>query len=209
MLNERSVEALEVAGMESGKTPATRWCILEAAQRLFASHGYHGASIRDIVQACEVSNAALYYHFGSKQNLYSEVLGEYVSAVVERLRKADTGQGTCRNRLYRVALAYAAIILESENVLQTLLRDMAQFDREDIARLLPDLSSQIPAVIAAILEDGIAAGEVRAVHTLQSGMLLLGMVNAIAVPRLYTEVKTVLEEDTEIVIDTLFEGIGA
>ena len=195
--------------MKSGQTPATRRCILEAAQRLFAARGYHGASIRDIVQACGVSNAALYYHFGSKQNLYSEVLGEYVAAIVQRLRRADTGKGTCRNRLYRVALAYAAIILESENVLQTLLRDMAQFDREEIVRMLPDLSNQIPSVIAAILEDGINAGEVRAVHTLRSGMLLLGMVNALAVPRLYTEVKTILEEDTASMIDILFEGIGA
>ena len=115
--------------MEGGKSPATRQCILEAAQRLFASGGYHGASIRDIVHACGVSNAALYYHFGSKQNLYFEVLGEYIAAVVGQLQMADTGEGTCRSRLARVALAYAQIILESQSVLQTLLRDVAQFDR--------------------------------------------------------------------------------
>jgi AcrR family transcriptional regulator len=194
--------------MDEGKSLATRECILEAAQRLFAAHGYHGASIRDIVHSCGVSNAALYYHFGSKQQLYYEVLGELVATVVSRLRAADPGEGTCRTRLIRIALEYAGIIRESENVLQTLLRDMAQFDREDILRLIPDLSSRVPAPIARILEDGIAAGELRKVDPLRVGMLILGMVNAMAVPRLYTEVETTPQEDTNLLIEVLFEGIG-
>ncbi|MFN2219033.1 MAG: TetR/AcrR family transcriptional regulator [Anaerolineae bacterium] len=194
--------------MEEGRSLETRQCILEAAQRLFAVHGYHGASIRDIVHACGVSNAALYYHFGSKQQLYYEVLGEMVATVIDRLQTADPGEGTSRTRLIHVALAYAAIILESENVLQTLLRDMAQFDREEILRLIPDLGSRVPAPIAAILEDGIAAGELRKVDPLRVGMLILGMVNAMAVPRLYTEAETTLEQDAELVIEVLFEGIG-
>jgi len=194
--------------MEEGRSMMTRRCILEAAQRLFAAHGYHGASIRDIVQACGVSNAALYYHFGSKQDLYFEVLGEYISAVVGELQKADTGEGTCRNRLTRVALAYARIILESENVLQTLLRDVAHFDRADIARLIPGLSRQIPAAIATILEEGITAGQVRPVPTHRTGLLMLGMVNAMAVRRLYNEIETTLEQDVDLLVDVLFEGIA-
>ena len=195
--------------MEDGKSPATRQCLLAAAQQLFAAHGYHGASIREIVRSCEVSNAALYYHFGSKQNLYAEVLRAYIAAVVEKLQEADAGKGTCRSRLSQVALAYATIILESENLLQTLLRDAAHFDPEDIVRLLPELSSQIPAVISKILEDGIAAGELRAVAPHRTGILLMGMVNAMAVRRLYAEVNTTLEEDTDLVIDILFQGICA
>jgi AcrR family transcriptional regulator len=194
--------------MEEGKSLETRRCILEAAQQLFAAHGYHGASIRDIVHACGVSNAALYYHFGSKQQLYYEVMGKYIATVVDRLRDADPGEGTCRSRLARVALAYAQIILESENVLQTLLRDLAQFDRKEILRLIPDLSNRMPAAIVTILQDGIAAGEVRAVPPFRAGMLMLGMVNAMAVPRLYTQPKTTLEEDTDLAMEILFEGIG-
>ena len=194
--------------MQEGNSLATRKCILEAAQRLFAAHGYHGASIRDIVRSCGVSNAALYYHFGSKQNLYAEVLRSYVRAIVEYLREADPGTGSCRARLSRVALAYARIILQSENLLQTLLRDAAHFDPEDIARLLPDLSEQIPATVAAIVDDGIATGDVRLVPSLHTGMLIMGMVNALTVRRLYTEVGTTLEHDVDLAIDTLFDGIG-
>lgn len=194
--------------MEDGNSLATRKCILEAAQRLFAAHGYHGASIRDIVRSCGVSNAALYYHFGSKQNLYAEVLRSYIAAVAEHLHGSDPAEGSCRSRLSRVALAYARVILQSENLLQTLLRDAAHFDPQDIARLLPDLSRQIPATFAAILDDGIAAGEVRTVPSMDSGILMMGMVNALAVRRLYTETSTTLEDDVDLAIEVLFDGIG-
>ncbi|NIV34399.1 MAG: TetR family transcriptional regulator [Anaerolineae bacterium] len=193
--------------MGLGESLATRQCLLEAAQRLFAARGYHGASIRDIVQACGVSNAALYYHFGSKKDLYFEVLGEYVADAVAQLRNADPGEGTCRSRLSSVALAYAQLILESQNVLQTLLRDVSQFDQDEIARLIPDLGGQIPAVFVAILEDGIAAGELQVVHTQRTGILLMGMVNAMTVRRLHAEVETTLQHDVDLVIQVLFEGI--
>ena len=85
---------------------------------------------------------------------------------------------------------------------------MAQFDPEEIARLLPDISRQIPAAFAAILEDGIAAGEVREMHARRAGILMMGMVNALALRRLYAEVETTLEEDVDLVIKVLFEGIG-
>ncbi|MGD8473837.1 MAG: TetR/AcrR family transcriptional regulator [Anaerolineae bacterium] len=194
--------------MEDRNSLATRKCILEAAQGLFAAHGYHGASIRDIVRACGVSNAALYYHFGNKQNLYAEVLRSYIAAVVEHLHEADPGEGSCRTRLLQVAIAYARVILHSENLLQTLLRDAAHFDPEDIARLLPDLSDQIPEAIAAIVEDGIAAGEVRQLPSAHTGMLMMGMVNALAVRRLYTKARTTLQQDVDLAIETLFDGIG-
>jgi AcrR family transcriptional regulator len=194
--------------MEEGKSLLTRSCILDAAQRLFASHGYHGASIRDIAHACGVSNAALYYHFGSKQKLYSEVLGEYVAAVVSELEKADPGRGPVRHRLTCVALAYARIILESQNVLQTLMRDVAQLDQADVVRRLSDWSDRVPATIGAILEQAIAAGELRPVPLRRTGTLLLGMISAVTARRLYTQVETTPEQDVDLVMDVLFEGIA-
>ncbi|MEJ2207872.1 MAG: TetR/AcrR family transcriptional regulator [Anaerolineae bacterium] len=195
--------------MDEGKSPKTQRCILEAAQRLFAAHGYYGTSIRDIVQVCGVSNAALYYHFESKQNLYFEVLRQYIAAAVERLQQADPGQGSYRSRLGSVALAYARLILESQNVLQTLMRDMGQFDQADVVRKLSDWSGQVPATIGAILEEGIAAGELRPLPPRRTAMLILGMVNSIAGPRLHTLAENSLEKDMDLAMDVLFEGIAS
>ena len=194
--------------MTEGRLASGRWCILEEAQRLFAARGYHGVSIRDIVQACGLSNAALYYYFGSKQNLYCEVLKGYLAAVVQRLEDAEAGDGTCRQRLSRAAYAYAQMLLESRTLLQTLFRDMAQFDPDEIQGLMPDAIGQVPAVMAAILEDGMAAREIRAINTYRVAVLMLGMANSLTSQRLFIDVEDTLAEDIDLIIDVLFEGIG-
>jgi AcrR family transcriptional regulator len=52
----------------------SRSAVLGAAERLFAEHGYDGASLSDIGGAAGLSRGAPGYLFGSKAHLYSEVL---------------------------------------------------------------------------------------------------------------------------------------
>lgn len=182
--------------------------ILEQARHLFSLHGYHGASIRDIAQASGLANASIYYHFGNKKNLYFEVLKRYIAEVAQQLQEAGAAEGSCRERLTRMADAYAEIIVESQSAIQNLLHDLAQFDREEIRHLLPDVGRQVPAVIAAILEEGITTGEIRPVNTQRMGILLLGMVSSLVARRPYLTAAATLEEDVDLVVDVLFEGIG-
>jgi AcrR family transcriptional regulator len=48
--------------------------ILEAAEAVFASHGFHGASMRDLAAAAGVPLATCVYHFARKEQLYAAVL---------------------------------------------------------------------------------------------------------------------------------------
>ena len=63
------------------RLPATerRDQILEAATRIFAAQGYHGAGTADIARACGCSEPVIYKHFASKRALYTAVL-EYAHA---------------------------------------------------------------------------------------------------------------------------------
>jgi TetR/AcrR family transcriptional regulator, regulator of cefoperazone and chloramphenicol sensitivity len=61
---------------------ATREKIIKAASRAFALGGYDGASIRAIVAEADVNQAAINYHFGSKEGLYRAVLQAAVRALM-------------------------------------------------------------------------------------------------------------------------------
>src|SRR5262245_35921234 len=61
---------------------ATREKIVKAAARAFAREGYEGASIRAIVADAEVNQAAINYHFGSKEGLYRAVLQTALRALM-------------------------------------------------------------------------------------------------------------------------------
>jgi TetR/AcrR family transcriptional regulator len=187
---------------------AGRRCILEQAQQLFFAHGYHGVSIRDIVQACGLSNAALYYHFGNKQNLYVEVIRGFVDSVVQPVQEAEAGSGSSRERLTRMVLAFTQFSFESRSELQMLMRDLTECEGEEIQQLIPDMIGQILSPFAAVLEEGIAAGEIRPVDAHRISHLLMGMLNSLAARRMFGRVAEPLTEDVDLAISTLFEGIG-
>jgi AcrR family transcriptional regulator len=73
--------------------PNTRERILDAAERLFADHGFEGAGIRAIVNAAQVNLAAIHYHFRSKEALLEAVLTRRISLVnearIQRLQQAE------------------------------------------------------------------------------------------------------------------------
>jgi len=52
----------------------TRDRILEAAGEQFAERGFRGATVRTICERAGVNISAIKYHFGGKEELYSEVL---------------------------------------------------------------------------------------------------------------------------------------
>ena len=60
--------------MARPETIDTRQRLLDAATTLFAEHGFHRTTARDIAELAEVNLAAANYHFGSKRDLYLEVL---------------------------------------------------------------------------------------------------------------------------------------
>jgi AcrR family transcriptional regulator len=61
-----------------------RGAILKAAKNEFAKHGYHQALIRQLVQQADVLASNIYNYFGSKDEIFKEVL----SPILNKIRKA-------------------------------------------------------------------------------------------------------------------------
>jgi AcrR family transcriptional regulator len=69
--------------------------ILDAAERLFARHGFYGVSVRDITEEAGVDVALVSYHFGGKRELFTavfqrraELLNPERLAMLEEVRRA-------------------------------------------------------------------------------------------------------------------------
>jgi TetR/AcrR family transcriptional regulator len=48
--------------------------IIEAAVKIFATKGKHGATMEEIAKKAKINKAMLYYYFSTKENLFHEVL---------------------------------------------------------------------------------------------------------------------------------------
>ena len=83
--------------------------ILDIAEGLFTELGYKSVSIRDIAQACGVTNAALYYHFENKEALFAEVLENHVQRLSDHMRSSATEEEGIRQQLIAMLSRYTAL----------------------------------------------------------------------------------------------------
>jgi len=79
--------------------PDSRTAILRAAALEFAEQGYDAARVDRIAVRARLNKAMLYYHFGSKQALYLDVLRETFGAVGARARTIADGPGDGASKL--------------------------------------------------------------------------------------------------------------
>lgn len=95
--------ALTAAASQQARSRATRSAtkprILAAAEHLFLMHGYEATSMRAITTLANVNLAAVNYHFGSKEELFTQILTQRLDPMMaERLRLLDALESAGRLR---------------------------------------------------------------------------------------------------------------
>ena len=68
--------------------PSRRRQIIEAATKAFSRDGYVEARIEDVARAAGVAPTAIYYHFGSKEELFTQALRSAMAGFSERIFQA-------------------------------------------------------------------------------------------------------------------------
>lgn len=136
--------------------------LLDAATRRFRRFGFRGTSVETITSAAGTGKGSLYLHYGSKQELYLDVVRReveaFVTAATESMRHADGAPGQLR-----ALVAEAIAHYERDDLLSaSLLDDRVLLDPKAavLARRLQ--RERITEVIEAALADGQRDGTVRA-----------------------------------------------
>lgn len=160
----------------------TRGQLLDVATRLFAERGFHGASIRDITGESGTSVNAVHYHFGSKEGLYREIVGQLASeqlAVAERV--LSTPARSTQELAIRLELFLEELLvcyLDNRDTVRILFREYELLvPRGDTS--VTDRIFKTNDAIASFIRAGIDAGLVRASidPDIVAGLLLDRVVN--------------------------------
>ena len=102
----------------------TRARIQQVAVELFTEHGYEGTSLREIAERLDVTKAALYYHFKSKEDIVTSLVEDYskqMDALIEWGRAQPRTAETRRELLSR----YVDIVAEGDQVFRMLHQNQA------------------------------------------------------------------------------------
>ena len=154
---------------------ARRREILGAASRLFREKGLHATGMREIAAELGMTAGNLYYYFPSKQELLAWCQEETLGELGERARSIAAADEPAARRLARLVVEHVAVLNESTP------GSLAHLEIEEVpAERRPALLARrkrYERVWRRLIEDGIAAGELRPVDPALATLALLGAVN--------------------------------
>ena len=143
-------------------TDTTPAALLAAARRLFADHGYDGASVRAITRAAGANLGAITYHFGTKRKLYEAVLQRATTPLADSVVAAAETTGTPMTRIAAVVRAYFEALADDPDIPRLMMHDFVIGK----AAPVPAVTSATPirsivAALSALVAEGQASGEFR------------------------------------------------
>ena len=155
--------------------------ILEAAERVFARHGFHGATMEQIAREADFAVGTLYNFFKSKEDLYHAVVGDIFKRAEKAFRnevltKEDPRAAIealvdLRLRFFRSHRAFARVVFETVHVGR--LGPRLWLPREHLAgydRAMHEL--------AGVLEQGIEQGVFVEAEPFALALVVHGALNA-------------------------------
>ena len=152
------------AGRNTGpgrpKDLGKRAAILDAAKRLFTTHGFDGVSMDQIATEAGVSKLTVYSHFGDKESLFgAAVRAKCEEQLPSELFLVGGLEGDLREKLTTIARAFFSLVTSEEAVAIHRMMMLPGTGDAHVRELFWQAGPQrVKAGFAAFLRDEVAQG---------------------------------------------------
>jgi AcrR family transcriptional regulator len=153
--------------------------ILEAAEKLFASQGFHGTSVRDIAHEADVNIAMISYYFGSKEKLIEAIFLKRIYAwrlLLEDFLKDNSLSFI--DRFDRLVETYVQRVIGNPCFHLMMMRAQIQTDIK-VNELIHENKKEVYGVINGFIKEGQESGVFNDVDVVMMVSTLIGTTNHI------------------------------
>jgi AcrR family transcriptional regulator len=136
-----------------------RKSLLDAAVRVFARSGYHGARVGDIAEEAGVAHGLLYHYFSSKEEVLQTIFRENWGELIERFRAVEAAEEPASEKLEGIAKILLRTWRNEPGLVTVMVREVARSQQ---------LQSQVVevreafAIVQRVIEQGQRDGAFRA-----------------------------------------------
>ncbi len=150
--------------------------IVHTAEKLFADKGYQSVSVEEIARTAGVSKGLVSYHFGSKEDLLVHIINRNRGTLLEQLDDIARSSELTKAKLRSAIEAYLEAATSGLGITQMVLVAFFEVAYTEKIRntLLTSLEENL-IKFAALVDEGIARGELRPVDSLLTTHLVIGM----------------------------------
>jgi AcrR family transcriptional regulator len=149
----------------------TRHRIETAAVQLFVDKGVAETTVRDIARAVGLSEGAMYRHFASKDELVWHLFERHYVEFAGRLGTLASAESSTRGKLAAMIRGFC----QSHDENPILFRFLLFVQHDQLGRLAEETPTPV-SVMRAVIESGIASGDIPAQNPDLATALVFGVV---------------------------------
>ena len=188
---------------------ATRRHIMREAASEFARLGFDQANINVIAEQAGIGKGTIYLYFESKRDLFLSMLRSIAHEQLAVIREALSAEEPIRQRLERLFRTFARLAedeSDSFNVYMSALYGVNRAFQSEATKLLRDYV----AVIALMLEQSQARGEIRCHHVEDTALMVLSLTESYVLSaRVLGQSEHQLTRQASAIADLILRGIGS
>jgi len=185
-----------------------REAILAQAIATFAEEGFRHADVQVIADRAGVGKGTVYRYFGNKQDLFWASMFDVFKKLEAHLLAAMEGIDGALPRLRTVGRAYADFFDSNPQYLEIFVQDRAEF-RGTAPESHIEYHNKLIDRFSGIVQEGIAAGEIRPVDVRKTIIALGGVLYGSVVHACYMAFDDTLTDMAQYAVDIFLEGIRA
>jgi AcrR family transcriptional regulator len=131
--------------------------IIGAARDVFSERGFSGTTVDEIARHAGVNKATLYYQIGNKETLYTLVIHDVMSVVVEAIARDIENAPSPEEKLKTYIRNMAGAVDRNPWMPPIMLREMAA-GGENLPEVVVREIARIFSILSRILDEGVQQG---------------------------------------------------
>jgi AcrR family transcriptional regulator len=135
--------------------------IVSVSATLFCESGFHETTVRQIADKVGILSGSIYHHFEAKEDIFTEIIGNYVSERRRVIVAASLENAGLHNAISSMCTAHIIHVVSNSTIATIMANEARMIDRCPRYRFVREAESEIVAAWRAVLQSAVHTGKLH------------------------------------------------
>ena len=186
----------------------TKEKILRVSADIIVNEGLKKFTARNIAERLGITDAAIFKHFKSMDDIIFEIIERYVSRCSKSADEAEKVGKTVKERLYQILKTHINVLEETKGAVPVLCFEFLRAEDKKFYKILREFIENYKRKVGDLIREGQSEGVIRKdIDPEATAMLFIGLIQAKVFAYLLDGKKGNIVDDPEQFISEIFYGI--
>jgi len=186
----------------------TKEKILRVSADIIVNEGLRKFTARNVAERLGITDAAIFKHFKSMDDIIFEIIERYVSRCSKSADEAEKQEKSVIDRLYQILKNHIKVLEETKGAVPVLCFEFLRSEEKKFYTILKEFIEDYKRKVGDLIREGQSKGMIRKdIDPEGTAMLFIGLIQAKVFAYLLDGKKGKIVEDPEQFISEIFYGI--